>query len=141
MLCSAPRALIRGTPRSAPKRRSPTGAPAWPAPIGGGGPCRASIGRRARSHRYTGPWNHRTARPVLVIGNTYDPATPYLGAVTMVRRLARARLLTVDGYGHTALTNPSACVERYMTRYFIHGSLPQKGARCRQNQQPFATVP
>ena len=93
------------------------------------------------SDRYTGPWNHRTARPVLVIGNTYDPATPYQGAVTMVRRLARARLLTVDGYGHTALTNPSACVERYMTRYFIHGSLPQKGARCRQNQQPFATVP
>ena len=89
--------------------------------------------------RYQGPWNHRTARPVLVIGNTHDPATPYQGAVALARQLARARLVTVDGYGHTALANPSACVDRYLIRYFTSGSLPPKGARCKQSQQPFAS--
>jgi len=32
---------------------------------------------------YDGPWNHSTANPVLVIGNRFDPATPYHGAVTV----------------------------------------------------------
>jgi hypothetical protein len=59
----------------------------------------------------------------------------------MARQLAGARLLTVDGYGHTALSNPSACVERYEIRYFTSGSLPPEGARCKQSRPPFATSP
>jgi pimeloyl-ACP methyl ester carboxylesterase len=93
------------------------------------------------AHRYTGPWGHRTANPVLVIGNTFDPATPYRGGVAMARQLARARLLTVDGYGHTALLNPSSCVNRYESRYFIKGTLPPRGTRCRQDRQPFSPGP
>jgi pimeloyl-ACP methyl ester carboxylesterase len=93
------------------------------------------------AHRYTGPWDHRTANPVLVIGNTFDPATPYRGAVAMARQLGRARLLTMDGYGHTALLNPSSCVNRYESRYFITGTLPPKGTRCRQDRQPFSPGP
>lgn len=89
------------------------------------------------AHRYTGRWDHRTANPVLVIGNTFDPATPLRGAVAMSQALGRARLLTVDGYGHTALINPSACVNRYVARYFISGVLPPKGTRCAQNAAPF----
>jgi hypothetical protein len=34
------------------------------------------------------------------MSTTHDPATPYAGAKAMTRQLARARLLTVDGYGH-----------------------------------------
>jgi pimeloyl-ACP methyl ester carboxylesterase len=93
------------------------------------------------AHRYPGPWDHRTANPVLVIGNTFDPATPYRGAVAMARQLARARLLTVDGYGHTALLNPSSCANRYESRYFINGTLPPRGTRCRQDRQPFSPAP
>ena len=89
------------------------------------------------AHRYTGRWDHRTANPVLVIGNTFDPATPLRGAVAMSQALGRARLLTVDGYGHTALINPSACVNRYVARYFISGVLPPKGTRCAQDAVPF----
>ena len=89
------------------------------------------------AHRYTGRWDHRTANPVLVIGNTFDPATPLRGAVAMSQALSRARLLTVDGYGHTALINPSACVNRYVARYFISGALPPKGTRCAQDAAPF----
>ncbi len=87
--------------------------------------------------RYAGPWNHYTPSPVLVIGNTFDPATPYQSAVAMARQLGHARLLTLDGYGHTALLNPSTCVQRYEVRYFIRGILPPRGTRCRQDQQPF----
>jgi len=39
---------------------------------------------------------------VLVIGNIFDPATPYEDAVAMADELAHARLLTVAGYGHTS---------------------------------------
>ena len=89
------------------------------------------------ANRYAGPWNRRTANPVLVIGNTHDPAAPYRGARAMARLLARARLLTVDGYGHTSLTNPSACANGYASRYLIAKSLPPQGTRCRQDLQPF----
>lgn len=87
--------------------------------------------------RYSGPWNRRTAHTILVIGNTYDPATPYENSVAMVRALSRARLLTVDGYGHTALLNPSKCANDYETAYFINGKLPPDGTVCQQNQRPF----
>jgi len=89
------------------------------------------------AHRYLGPWDRRTANPVLVIGNTFDPATPLRGAVAMAEKLGRARLLTMDGYGHTALLNPSACVNRYEGRYFLTGTLPPKGTSCAQDGAPF----
>jgi pimeloyl-ACP methyl ester carboxylesterase len=87
--------------------------------------------------RYSGPWNRYTANPVLVIGNTFDPATPYASAVAMASQLGRARLLTLDGYGHTALLNPSACIERYEVGYFTDGTLPPTGTNCSQDLQPF----
>ena len=88
---------------------------------------------------YFGPWNRRTANPLLVLGNTYDPATPYQDSVQMAKELARARLLTVDGYGHTALLNPSRCVNNYESNYFVKGALPPNGTVCHQNQRPFST--
>lgn len=87
--------------------------------------------------RYTGPWNRPTAKPILVIGNTYDPSTPYEEALAMARELALARLLTVDGYGHTVFLNPSQCANEYITNYFINGQLPPKGTICQQDYQPF----
>ena len=44
-----------------------------------------------------------SARPILLVGNKVDPATPYQDAVAMSHDLADARLVTVDGYGHSAL--------------------------------------
>jgi pimeloyl-ACP methyl ester carboxylesterase len=87
--------------------------------------------------RYTGPWNHPTA-PILVVGNTFDPSTPYAGAIAMSHDLADARLLTVDGYGHTAFLNHSGCVDEAEDAYFVTGALPRPGTVCRQDQPPFA---
>jgi hypothetical protein len=88
--------------------------------------------------RYTGPWNHPTAAPILVVGNTFDPATPYADAVAMSHDLARARLLTVAGYGHSALANHSSCVDTIEDAYFVTGALPRPGTVCQQDQSPFA---
>ena len=84
--------------------------------------------------RYAGPWNRRTANPVLVIGVTHDPATPYEGAIAMSNQLARARLLTVDGYGHG--TFGQACTFGHVSRYLIHRILPPPRTRC-LGVQPF----
>ena len=87
--------------------------------------------------RYAGPWNRRTANPVLVVGNTYDPNTPYQGAVAMARQLARARLLTLDGYGHTSGADPSACVFRAYVAYLVQLRLPPRGTVCQPDRVPF----
>lgn len=71
------------------------------------------------------------------MGNIFDPATPYAGSLSMAAELARARLLTVAGYGHTALLNPSTCVDHYESSYFLTGALPPPGTVCRQDQLPF----
>ena len=87
--------------------------------------------------RYTGPWNRWTAGTILVIGNTGDSVTPYQDSVAMAHDLARARLLTVDGFGHTEFFNPSECASNYEASYLITGKLPPRSAVCPQSVQPF----
>ena len=67
----------------------------------------------------------------LVIGNTFDPNTPYVSA----RRLASdigGRLATYVGYGHTWLLNGSAnpCMQAVVSTYLADGVLPVRGTRC-----------
>jgi hypothetical protein len=55
----------------------------------------------------------------------------------MSRELARARLLTIDGYGHTAATTPSTCATDYEIGYMLTGTLPPSGTVCKQDAVPF----
>jgi pimeloyl-ACP methyl ester carboxylesterase len=89
-----------------------------------------------RDH-YDGPWNHVTANPVLVVGNLFDPATPYQGAVTLDRLLPRSRLLTLAGWGHTSLF-ASACVDGYVSTYLLTTRVPPRGTVCQPDVVPFA---
>jgi len=100
-------------------------------------PCLNWPGKAAAP--YAGPWNRRTAAPILVVGNRFDPETIYSNSVAMTRQLAWARLLTVQGYGHTAMLNPSDCANEAETRYFLTGELPTEGTICPQNHQPFSS--
>jgi pimeloyl-ACP methyl ester carboxylesterase len=84
---------------------------------------------------YRGPWNAPTP-PILVIGNTTDPATPLKNAIAMTRELASARLLVVHGYGHTVFLNPSTCASSYMTAYFRTGALPPKAPYASKTSTP-----
>jgi pimeloyl-ACP methyl ester carboxylesterase len=92
-----------------------------------------------RDH-YDGPWNHTTANPVLVVGNLFDPATPYHGAVTVDRLLPRSRLLTLAGWGHTSLF-ASACVDGYVSTYLLTTRVPPRGTVCQPDVVPFAEAP
>jgi pimeloyl-ACP methyl ester carboxylesterase len=91
----------------------------------------------AARDRYSGPWNRPTASTILLMGNTGDPATPYYGSVAMSRDLARARLLTVDEYGHTEISNPDTCAMGYEIRYLLTGALPRPRTVCQQHAAPF----
>jgi pimeloyl-ACP methyl ester carboxylesterase len=91
----------------------------------------------AARDRYPGPWNRPTASTILLLGNTGDPATPYYGSVAMSRDLARARLLTVDEYGHTETSNPDTCATDYENRYLLTGALPPPRTVCKQHAAPF----
>jgi hypothetical protein len=91
----------------------------------------------AAQDRYAGPWNQPTASTILVLGNTGDPVLPYRDSVAMSRDLARTRLLTVDGYGHTEAANPSTCATDYEISYLLTGALPPAGTICQQNATPF----
>jgi pimeloyl-ACP methyl ester carboxylesterase len=86
--------------------------------------------------RYIGPFNRRTANPVLVIGNLFDPATRYEGAVTVANLLPRSRLLTLHGWGHTSLFL-SRCADEIASRYLLSLSLPPTGTVCEQDHVPF----
>jgi pimeloyl-ACP methyl ester carboxylesterase len=88
------------------------------------------------SDRYMGPWTHNTASPVLIIGNQFDPATRYQGAVIAAGLLPNSRLLTVHGWGHTSLFI-SSCADAVQTRYLVNLTLPSVGTVCEQDHVPF----
>ena len=75
---------------------------------------------------------------MLVIGNYFDPATPYGGAVAAAHLLPGARLLTYAGWGHTAfLSAGSHCVDRAVTTYLLTFRAPRPGSVCRPEGSPF----
>ncbi|WP_163542787.1 alpha/beta hydrolase [Occultella kanbiaonis] len=93
----------------------------------------------ADEDRYTGPWEQGTDAPVLVIGTRYDPATPYAFTQPYADLWRDARMLTVEGYGHTTLITPSACADAAITNYLIDLEATD-GATCEQDLAPFTAA-
>ena len=91
----------------------------------------------ADADRYVGPFNRATAAPVLVVGNLYDPATRYEGALTAHSLLPNSALLTLNGWGHTSLFL-SQCVDASIARYLLDVATPAPGTVCEQDFVPFA---
>jgi hypothetical protein len=54
----------------------------------------------------------------------------------MSRDMARARLVTVNGYGHTTGNNPSTCAISDAVTYTLTGALPAPGTDCLQSATP-----
>ena len=78
-----------------------------------------------------GPIHAAGAPPMLVIGTTDDPATPYESAQALTRELKSARLLTYVGEGHTAYGRGDACIDDKVDTYLISLQLPRPGTRCK----------
>jgi pimeloyl-ACP methyl ester carboxylesterase len=72
------------------------------------------------------------AAPILVVGTTNDPATPYAWAQHLSRQLTGGRLLTMNGDGHTAYLRGSTCIDSAVDAYFLNGTLPAAGTVCQQ---------
>ncbi len=77
----------------------------------------------------TGPVHADGSPPILLIGSTDDPATPYVWAQAMARQLAHAELLTRTGPGHTGYMY-STCVQRWTDRYLATLEMPPPGTVC-----------
>jgi pimeloyl-ACP methyl ester carboxylesterase len=70
------------------------------------------------------------ADPILVIGTTGDPATPYQWAVRLDDQLDHSALITYEGDGHTAYARSNGCVDDAVDAYYLDGTLPDGGLRC-----------
>ncbi|MGW7565105.1 alpha/beta hydrolase [Streptomyces tendae] len=70
------------------------------------------------------------ATPIVVVGTTRDPATPYRWAEALSAQLASGRLLTYEGDGHTAYGRGSTCIDSAINTYLLHGTAPEDGKRC-----------
>jgi pimeloyl-ACP methyl ester carboxylesterase len=81
--------------------------------------------------RFAGPFRYPSGRlPILVVGTTFDPATPYSGSVAMTRQLRNARLLTLDGDGHTAYGGNSTCIDDAVDAFLVDATVPARGTVC-----------
>ncbi len=65
------------------------------------------------------------AAPILVVGTTGDPATPYEWSVALAEQLESGALLTYDGEGHTGYNKGDACVDGAVEDYLINGLVPE----------------
>ncbi|WP_137988551.1 alpha/beta hydrolase [Streptomyces vilmorinianum] len=86
----------------------------WPTPATG------------RPHRITADG----AAPIVVVGTTRDPATPYKWAQSLADQLSSGSLLTYEGDGHTAYGRGSDCIDTAINTYLLDGTVPKDGKRC-----------
>jgi hypothetical protein len=77
-----------------------------------------------------GPIRAPGAPPIIVVGTTNDPATPYAQAQALARELDSGRLLTYVGQGHTAYGHGHACIDDAVDSYLVTRKLPRVGMRC-----------
>ena len=70
------------------------------------------------------------AAPIVVIGTTRDPATPYDWAVHLADQLESGVLVSRDGDGHTGYNSGNECVDEAVEDYLVDGTVPEDGLSC-----------
>ena len=70
------------------------------------------------------------APPILVVGNTRDPATPFRWAKALARDLKSGVLLAWNGDGHTAYMMGSSCIDSAVDKYLINLVPPRNRTLC-----------
>lgn len=83
-----------------------------------------------KSTAVRGPIRAAGAAPILVVGTTGDPATPYKWATSLAGELESGHLLTYVGQGHTAYTRSNACIGDAVDAFLVSGTVPADGKRC-----------
>ena len=87
---------------------------------------------------YRGDLNHTLNHPVLLIAETYDPATPLRNGRRLLQEMGRnARLIAHHGYGHSS-RDTSSCTEAIAKAYILHGTLPDEAeTACYADEKPY----
>lgn len=69
--------------------------------------------------------------PIIIIGTTRDPATPYVWAQELHDAIQNSRLISLEADGHTGYGHGSTCVDSAVDRYFLTGILPTSDLTCK----------
>ena len=70
------------------------------------------------------------AAPIVVVGTTNDPATPYAWSVSLAQQLSSGVLVTREGEGHTGYNKGNSCVDAAVEDYLLDGTVPQNRLTC-----------
>lgn len=68
--------------------------------------------------------------PIIVIGTTGDPATPYDWAVGLNKIFTSSKLITLNADGHTGQGRGSGCVDDAIDAYLLEGKSPKRNLSC-----------
>jgi pimeloyl-ACP methyl ester carboxylesterase len=87
---------------------------------------------------YRGPLNKTLSNPILLIAETYDPATPLRNGRRLLSEMGKnARLIAHHGYGH-ASKDTSACTDAIAKAYIMEGTLPdEQETACYADEKPY----
>lgn len=106
--------IAAGAPTVAPYWNGPDSCAVWPYP---------PTGIRGEIHA-------EGAGPILVIGTTNDPATPYEWSESLAAQLEQGVLITRVGEGHTGYNKGNVCVDEAVEAFFLDDVVPEDGLRC-----------
>jgi pimeloyl-ACP methyl ester carboxylesterase len=106
--------IAEGAPTIAPYWSGPDSCEVWPYP---------PTGTRGEIHA-------EGAGPVLVVGTTNDPATPYEWSVSLADQLDEGVLITRVGEGHTGYNKGNVCVDSAVDSYFLDDIVPDADVEC-----------
>ncbi|PKQ35330.1 MAG: alpha/beta hydrolase [Actinobacteria bacterium HGW-Actinobacteria-11] len=106
--------IAEGAPTIAPYWSGPDSCEVWPYPPTG---TRGEIAAEG-------------AGPILVIGTTNDPATPYEWSESLADQLEEGVLITRVGEGHTGYNKGNICVDDAVEAFLLDDVVPEDGLRC-----------
>ncbi|MGO2684911.1 alpha/beta hydrolase [Microbacterium sp.] len=106
--------LEKEAPTVAPYWNGPDSCEVWPYP---------PTGTRGEIHA-------EGAGPILVVGTTNDPATPYEWSESLAEQLEEGVLITRVGEGHTGYNKGNVCVDDAVDAYFLDDAVPDADVKC-----------
>ncbi|MFY9712382.1 MAG: alpha/beta hydrolase [Microbacterium sp.] len=106
--------IREGAPTIAPYWNGPDACEVWPYPPTG---TRGEITAEG-------------AGPILVVGTTNDPATPYAWSEALADQLEEGVLITRVGEGHTGYNKGNLCVDDAVEAFLLDDVVPEDGLRC-----------
>lgn len=106
--------IAEGAPTIAPYWTGPDPCEVWPYPPTG---TRGEIAAEG-------------AGPIVVVGTTNDPATPYEWSESLADQLEEGVLITRVGEGHTGYNKGNTCVDEAVEGFLLDDVVPEDGLRC-----------